>query len=221
MGAKDWQPASRYEFVWRLINEGWSVEQVAERFGREVAEVRRDLKAQTLFRDYRAFEKRRAMPHAITYNAFAEAARAGVIMKWLEWSNTSQRVENKENEDAFFGYLISKLRSGSIISHDEESDSPAESAESAVRKLREMLKLDDEDVKGALADMQFDQAEAFYEDRKEGAFVKRLQSYIRVLKRTTVDELSHNAAQNKTHLLELQNQSGKLIRIIDQGLALA
>src|SRR6185295_19393170 len=38
MGAKSWEPASRYEFQWRLINEGWTAEQVAERFGRDISE---------------------------------------------------------------------------------------------------------------------------------------------------------------------------------------
>lgn len=215
MGAKSWEPASRYEFQWRLINEGWTVEQVAERFGRDISEVRRDLKAQTLYRDYRKFEVRRGTSHSITYNAFAEAARAGSIMKWLGWSNSNQRVEHREAEESFFSYLTIKLQRPIGAVHYEESESPAESAESVVRKLRDMLKLDDDDIEGALLDKQFDTAELLFEDRKEGVFAKRLQSYIRALKRTTASELSHNAKQNKALLLELQAQASNLLLLLD------
>lgn len=215
MGAKSWEPASRYEFQWRLIKEGWTVEQVAERFGRDVSEVRRDLKAQTLYRDYRRFEQRRGTGHSVTYNAFAEAARAGSIMRWLEWSNANQRIENREAEDSFFLYLTTKLQKPIAVTHPEESETPAESAESVVRKLRDMLKLDDDDIEGALLDKQFDTAELLFEDRKEGVLAKRLQSYIRALKRTAASELTHNAKQNKELLLELQVQAGKLLTLLD------
>ena len=215
MGVKEWQPASRYEFVKRLVDEKWTIEQVAERFGRKVAEVQRDLKAQTLFHDFRTFEIKRKSSHVVTYNAFAEAARAPAVMKWLGWSNANQRVEDKESEGAFFGYLIHKLKANPPASSGAEDDAPAESAESTVRKLHAMLKLDDEDVAGALGDKQFDVAEMLYEDRKEGTFAKRLQSFIRALKRTTVTDLEHNSEQNKELLTELQKQSAKLLRTIE------
>jgi hypothetical protein len=54
MGARRWEPASRYEFQARLIlEEGWTVADVAERFGRKKSEVTRDLKAQRLYHDFR------------------------------------------------------------------------------------------------------------------------------------------------------------------------
>ena len=71
MGARRWEPASRYEFQARLVlEEGWSVADVAERFGRDKSEVLRDLKAQRLYQDFRRFEGRNKIGHSLTYNAF-------------------------------------------------------------------------------------------------------------------------------------------------------
>lgn len=125
MGAKRWEPASRYEFQARLIlEEGWTVSEVAERFGREKARVFRDLRAQRLYNDFRDFERRKKIEHALTYNAFAEAARAPVVMKWLGWSNERMTITHKEKENTFFHYLISRLRTRSRGKEEDDDETP-------------------------------------------------------------------------------------------------
>ena len=64
MSIKSWEPASRYEFQARLIElDGWTPEEVADKFGRKKNEVIRDLKAQILFRKFRDFEKQMGINH--------------------------------------------------------------------------------------------------------------------------------------------------------------
>ncbi|CAD6876208.1 hypothetical protein [Methylomonas fluvii] len=170
MGAKNWEPASRYEFQARLIfDEGWSVTEVAERFGRKKAEVLRDLKAHVLYQDFVQYERKNGIEHSLTYNAFSEAARAPVISRWLNWSDQEKRYLNREHVQAFFHYLITRL--GPPSSSDEDVDDefiPERSAETAVRRLRDMLKLDDVTIEESLIDRDFKSAEILFEERKEG-----------------------------------------------------
>jgi hypothetical protein len=212
MGARSWEPASRYEFQARLIrNENWTPEQVAERFGRNKNDVIRELEAQQLYQDFLAFEKQRKSSHRLTYNAFAEAVRAKAISDWLGWSKQKMAITNKENERAFFEYLVHKLPDPrKRQDEDSESLSPDESAETIVRNLRDMLKLGDEDIVGALADKQFDSAELLYEDRRTGKLAKRLTSYIRSLRRISASELMQDAKEHKRLLDELIAQSQRL-----------
>jgi len=208
MGAKSWEPASRYEFQARLISkEKWTPEQVADRFGRKKTEVLRDLKAQTLYQDFRAFEERTKLEHTLTYNAFAEAARAPSVMKWLGWSSDRMAIANTDRESSFFHYLLSRLRSRSKLTLGEgEEETPDESAESIVRRLRDMLKLEDEEIEGALLDRDFDAADISYEQKREGTFAKRVASFTRTLKRVTGEELQTNTAENIARLRELEDQ---------------
>jgi hypothetical protein len=217
MGAKSWEPASRYEFQARLIlQEHWTREQVAERFGRKKAEVDRDLKAQILYRDYLKFERSNRLPHILTYNAFAEAARAPSVMKWLEWSSKEMEVQNKTREATFFHYLTTKLATTARASvSDGEEVEPAESAESMVRRLRNMLSLHDEDIEGALIDRQFSDAEMLYSERKEGKFAKRIASFIRHLKRVTISELEQSPSENRSRLDELIKQASGIVDLLD------
>src|SRR5438874_13541241 len=145
MGARRWEPASRYEFQARLIlEEGWTVADVAERFGRKKSEVTRDLKAQRLYHDFRKFERRSKIEHSLTYNSFAEASRAPSIMKWLGWSNEQMTVKDKYREESFFHYLVSRLKTrGRAKPGEGEEETAEESAEAIVRRLRDMLKLSD------------------------------------------------------------------------------
>lgn len=211
MGAEKWQPASRYEFQARLIlDEGWSVADVAERFGRRKNEVMRDLKAHQLYRDFRQFEARNKVEHALTYNAFAEAARAPSIIKWLGWSNERMKIVHSDKEASFFHYLISRMRARARVSLPEgEEEGPEDSAELVVRRLREMLKLEDESVESALVDRDFDAADVFFEEKREGTFAKRVASYTRGLKRVTGDELGQNPHENKSKVTELITQAKK------------
>ncbi len=217
MGARRWEPASRYEFQARLIlEEGWSVADVAERFGRDKSEVLRDLKAQRLYQDFRRFEGRNKIGHSLTYNAFAEAARAPSIMKWFGWSNEQLAIKHKDREQAFFHYLLSRLSArGRVNRLEGEEETGDESAEAIVRRLRDMLKLGDDTVESALVDRDFNSADLFFEERREGAFAKRVTTYIRGLRRATGEELRQNPRENKSKLKELIEQAKQTIVIVD------
>lgn len=217
MGAKSWEPASRYEFQARLIlEEGWSPSDVADRFGRDKSEVLRDLKAHHLYRDFRDFERKNNVAHALTYNAFAEAARAPSVMKWLGWSNEKMRVVAKDREHSFFHYLISRLKARSRVPLEEgEEESPDASAEAIVRKLQKMLKLKDDSIEGALIDRDFDSADLFFGEKRVGTFAKRIASYTRGLKRVNADELGDSPTENKAKLTELIEQAKKTIVLLD------
>lgn len=217
MGAEKWQPASRYEFQARLIlEEGWTPANVAERFGRKKNEVLRDLKAQRLYHDFRQFEKKNKIQHTLTYNAFAEASRAPSVMNWLGWSNEKMTISHKDREASFFHYLVSRLRARARVNFAEgEEELPEDSAESIVRRLREMLKLDDENIQSALIDRDFDSADLLFEEKREGTFAKRLASYTRGLKRVTGDELNDNPKENKKKLNELIDQAKNTMLLLD------
>ena len=216
MGPKDWEPASRYEFQARLLDEGWTPAEVAARFGRKKYEVDRDLKAQRLYRDVRQFERRRKIPHTLTYNAFAEAARAPSIMRWLGWSSARMSFQHKDREESLFYYVISRLEARVGSASDEgEEETGAESAEAIVRHLRDMLKLNDTDIDEALAAQDFRTADLLYEERREGDLAKRIGNYIRTLKNVNMSELGDNPRENKTKLKQLIEQAQKLLRILD------
>ncbi|HXQ70541.1 MAG TPA: hypothetical protein VN844_08650 [Pyrinomonadaceae bacterium] len=216
MGARRWEPASRYEFQARLIDEGWSISDVSDRFGRDKAEVTRDLKAQRLYRDFQDFERRSKIGHSLTYNAFAEAARAPSIMKWLGWSDQKMSITKRQQEETFFHYLISRLKARSRINVEEgEEETAEESAETIVRRLRDMLKLKDDLIEEALLDRDFDAADLLYEERRQGKFAKRIAGFIRALKRVTTDELQDNARGNKAALNDLIQQAQKTILLLN------
>ncbi|WP_127646221.1 hypothetical protein [Pseudomonas putida] len=216
MGAKSWEPASRYEFQSRLIFEdGWSVAQVADRFGRKKSEVLRDLKAHVLYKDFLAFEKRSSVKHTLTYNAFSEAARAPAISRWLGWSEKDMSYVNSASEDVFFHYLLNKLAVETNNLEDQEDSGGTEvSAEMAVRRLREMLKLEDSSVLEALADRDFRSAEIFFEERKEGELSKKIAMFIRTLKRTPTDDLIESP-ETKQKLEELKGQVTRMLAVIN------
>jgi predicted DNA-binding antitoxin AbrB/MazE fold protein len=217
MGPEKWQAASRYEFQARLIlDEGWTPTDVAERFGRKKNEVLRDFKAQYLYRDFRKFEAKNKIEHALTYNAFAEAARAPSVMKWLGWSTERMAVMHSDRETSFFHYLVSRLRSRARVNLPEgEEESSEDSAEAIVRRLREMLKLEDESIQSALLDRDFDSADLLFEEKREGSFAKRVAGYTRGLKRVTGDELDQNPKENKSRVIELVEQAKRTLILLD------
>lgn len=216
MGAKSWEPASRYEFQARLIqDEGWTPEDVATRFGRTKTEVLRDLKAQVLYNDFRKIETKSSTRHTMTYNAFSEAARAPAIVKWLGWSNAKGVFLEKENEKAFFDYLRARMWSRATVGAVEgEEETPQESAELVVRRLREMLKLDDEAIKETLIDRAFDVTDMLFEQKREGTFAKRVASYTRGLKNVTIDELRANVKENTVKVKELAAQAEATVSLL-------
>lgn len=217
MGAKRWEPASRYEFQARLIlEENWSPADVAERFGRKKNEVIRDLKAQRLYRDFRSFEEKTKIEHSLTYNAFAEAARSPDIMNWLGWSNDRMEVVNKKREEIFFHYLITRLKARARVGNEEgEEETADQSAEEIVRQLRKMLKLRDLSIQEALEDRDFDSADLLFQEKREGDFAKKVVSYTRALRRVNTEELSDKPRENKSKLNQLIEQAQKLVRILD------
>jgi hypothetical protein len=216
MGAKKWEPASRYEFEARLIDEGWNIAEIADRFGSSKSEVERDLKAHRLYQDFARFEHRKGYGHSLTYNAFAEAARAPSIMNWLGWSSAKMAVGEKEREVSFFQYLISRLKARARVASEEGEEESAEvSAEGIVRNLRDMLKLRDENIESALMENDFDAADLLFEEKRKGALAKRIASYTRGLKRITSEDLADSPKENKARLTELIEQARKTIVLLD------
>lgn len=222
MGAKNWEPASRYEFQSRLIQEeGWSVSDIAIRFGRKTSEVIRDFQAHLLYQGFLKFEKKMGVSHSLTYNSFSEAARASAIREWLGWDKEEGKFTAKENQDIFFKYLISRLgkpASGLDLEGYEATEVPEISAEAAVRKLRDMLKLNDPLVEEALQDSNFNSAEILYEERKEGELSKKITSFIRMLRRTSTEELteSPDVAEKFRELQLFIEKSLKVITVLTE-----
>ena len=81
-------------------------------------------------------------------------------------------------------------------------------------RLRDMLKLGDDTVESALVDRDFNSADLFFEER-EGAFAKRVTTYIRGLRRATGEELRRSPRENKSKLKELIEQAKQTIVIVD------
>lgn len=215
MGAKEWEPASRYEFQHRLIEEGWSVGDVAKRFNRKNAEVLRDLLAHKLFRDFRDYEHKLRYSHQLTYNAFSEAARSRSIKNWLGWSTDTQEIENPDNEKIFFKYLVSELSRPLTVTDEEDEAPQKKSAEFAVRHLSQMLSLDDEDINDAISDRDFINANLIFETRKEGKLPRRIQNYIRSLNNVSTGELSGNLSELKDLLNNLIETTGDLLDLVN------
>jgi hypothetical protein len=177
--------------------------------------VLRDFKAQTLYQDFREFERAAKLSHVLTYNAFAEASRAPSIMSWLGWSDQKLQIADRDRERAFFHYLVARLKSRTAEpSIEGEESSPQESAEAIVRRLRDMLKLKDESIEGALTDRDFDSADLLFEERKEGTFAKRISSYTRGLKRVTAEELTENTIEIRLRLNELIQQAERIALLL-------
>jgi hypothetical protein len=208
-----WEPASRYEFQGRLVkSEGWTLEQVVERFGRKRSDVIRDLKAQSLYHTFRDFETREGVKHRLVYNAFAEAARAAILMTWLGWNEKKYDIQNDENAEAFFCYLINRVRN---LTDDEEESDLRGTAKDAVKWFKEMLSLGDEEIEAALLNKEFAAAEALYEERKEGSIEKRLTQYTKALRRLTLVELQKNPDSTKECLELLRDAVTSTLVAVD------
>ena len=216
MQAKSWEPASRYEFQANLLqDDGWTVEQVAERFGRTKGAVVRDLMAQTLYHEFRRFESSRGIQHKLTYNAFAEAARAPAVRSWMGWSQKEMKVSHKDHLNVFFEFLLGRVKSPDVTTQEADEDSPRETAKEAVKLFKDMLILSDTDVSDALIDRQFDRAIAIYYDRREGDLDKRVERFMRTLRRVTYDEFSHNPRKTRDLLQDLVDQVQGMIKSLD------
>lgn len=217
MGAKNWEPASRYEFQSRLIqDEGWTVNDVALRFARKKRDVIRDFQAHLLYQGFINFEKRKKFSHSLTYNAFSEAARATALVRWLEWEEKAEEFKNKENTEVFFKYLVARLGKSTSVEDSEmydPSELPEVSAETAVRKLNAVLKLGDPDIEQALFESDFNAAELLYEERKEGELPKKIANFTRVLRRANNEDLV-SSDEIPIKLRELQLVIEKTLKVI-------
>jgi hypothetical protein len=159
MGSKSWESASRFEFQAHLILEdGWTLQQVASRFGRTLPAVRRDLQAQVLYRDFLKWEKEVNREHRVTYNAFSEAVRAKSIKEWLGWEDEANRIANKDREKVFFSYLSTRFPVIDSKTEDEQEEAETPSVERALRQLKAMLDLGDPDLEEVLDAGEFDRA---------------------------------------------------------------
>lgn len=210
METQSWDPASKYEFQARLIREeGWSVEEVAERFGRKSYEVVRDLKAQAIYHKFREYELKHSKPHKVTYNAFAEAAKAPKIMEWMSWSDSRMNISVTSKTKAFFDYVLERVRLG-----DDDEDGK-QNAEQVVKEFNNMLRIEDSAVNSLLADGQFQEAESLYLDRREGDLEKRIGKYVRALGRVSIDDMKHNPKKNLSVLRKLREIIDELIETIE------
>ena len=77
-----------------------------------------------------------------------------------------------------------------------------------------MLILGDHRVEEALAERDFKSAEILFEERKEGEFPKKLQSIVKVLKRTTADDLQSEPEATELALVELAEQVTKMLKLV-------
>lgn len=216
METKSWEPASRYEFQYHLIlQDGWTLQQVATRFGRSRGVVRRDLQAQVLYRDFLDWEKAIDREHRVTYNAFSEAVRSKSIKKWLGWVEEENRIKNTDREKVFFRYLSSRFPVVDSEDDSEKEEVETPSVERALRQLKAMLDLGDSDIDEALEEGEFETAEVLFETRKEGKFAKRVKGFVRGLKNATASELQEAAQENKERLDELIATAKSVLAQID------
>lgn len=218
MGAKSWEPASRYEFQARLItDEGWTVNEVAKRFARKKNEVVRDFQAHLLYQGFIQFEKRIGISHSLTYNAFAEAARAPAILKWLGWDSREQKFQNDANIQTFFKYLVSRLSKINVEIEPglyDTTELPEVSSEQAVRKLNTVLKLGDLEIDAAINQGDFNTAEILFEERKEGQLPKKISNFTKVLRRSNGEDLI-SSPEIPVLLQDLQKAIEKTLKVID------
>lgn len=217
MGAKSWEPASRYEFQARLImDEGWTVNEVAKRFARKKNEVVRDFQAHLLYQDFVKFEDRIGISHSLTYNSFAEAARAPAILKWLGWNSSEQNFQNENNVKTFFKYLVSRLSKINVAIEPglyDPTELPEVSSEQAVRKLNSVLKLGDPEIEATINEGDFNTAEILFEERKEGELPKKISNFTRLLRRSSGEDLI-SSPEIPVLLEDLQKAIEKTLKVI-------
>jgi hypothetical protein len=216
MGAKDWNPVARYEFLSRLVfEEGWSIDDVATRFGRKKSIVIRDLKAHKLYKHFIDFKKHSGREHQTIYNAFSEAARSPVICSWLGWSDAKIDYQEKKRLRVFFNYLVSTKEPVDTTEYSGEEVLVNEiSAESAVRGLRDMLALRDELIESALEDQDFQNARSLYAERKDGELAKKIKQMVIALRRITVEEVARNKTRAMSAIQELDEEVSKTLEFI-------
>lgn len=217
-GVQQWEPASRYEFLARLIDDhGMTPSEVALHFGQPLSAVLRDYRAHLLYRHFREYESQRKLKkHRLTYNTFAEATRSPDIREWLGWSDESQVFTNEPHILAFFDYVLDQLGLAPRLFEDEEDWSPEDSAEAVVRRYRDMLKRSDSEIESNLEQGNYAKAHELYELRKMGKLEQRLKGYICGLQSVSKSEMRENPPAAIHLLAELSREALDLRDIISK-----
>jgi hypothetical protein len=219
-GIQQWEPASRYEFLARLIdNHGMTPQQVADQFGQPLSTVMRDYRAHLLYRHFREFEAElRLRKHRLTYNAFAEATRSPDIRDWLGWSDSEQKFTNEPRVRTFFDYVIKQLgiAQPGLFGEAEEDWTPEDSAEAVVRRFRDMLKRHDSEIESNLEQGEFAKAHELFELRRMGRLEQRLKGYINGIKSVSKSEMQDNPTNSARLLEELSREALDLKSILER-----
>ena len=219
-GIQQWEPASRYEFLARLIDEQKMTPQdVANHFGQPLSAVMRDYRAHLLYRKFRDHEEQRKLQkHRLTYNTFAETTRSPDIRQWLGWSDEAQTFINEDRIKVFFDYVIKQLgiSAPGIFGESEEDWTPEDSAESVVRRFRDMLKRNDKEIESNLEQGDFAKAHELFDLRKLGRLEQRLKGYINGLKSVSKSEMQETPPASSALLGELSREALDLKNIIER-----
>lgn len=216
-GIEPWEPASRYEFISRLIDsQTLSPEQIADKFGQTISEVMRDYRAHALYKLFRDFEESKNLKkHQLTFNAFAEASRSPHVRDWLGWSDVTRNFANADNINKFFEYVSKQLRIPKE-ENEEDYEKPEASSESIVRKFRDMLKRGDPEIQGSLESGAFEKAHELFELRKQGKLAQRLKSYISGLDSASVSEITEDRLEVARLLEVLADKANKVREIVQK-----
>lgn len=219
-GIQQWEPASRYEFLARLIDKDhMSPQEVSDQFGIPLSAVLRDYRGHLLYRNFREFEESKGLrKHRLTYNTFAEASRSPDIRNWLGWSDQTQKFDNQSHINIFFEYVITQLgiaSTGSLGLEDEDW-TPEDSAEAVVRRFRDMLKRKDDEIESNLEQEDFAKAHELFDVRKLGKLEQRLKGYINGIKSVSKSEMRQNPSSASSLLEELAREALDLKSITDR-----
>lgn len=219
-GIQQWEPASRYEFLARLIDDKkMTPQQVSEEFGPDLSAVLRDYRAHLLYRRFREYEvELKLRKHRLTYNTFAEATRSPDIRIWLGWSDVEQSFVNEAHIRNFFDYVVKQIgiTQLSLPNEDEEEWTPEESAEAVVRRYRDMLRRNDAEISSNLEQGDYAKAHELFELRKAGRLEQRLKGYINGLKSCSKSEMQETPGATAALLEELSRESLELKSIIEK-----
>jgi len=219
-GIEQWEPASRYEFLARLIDDhGMTPEDIEEQFGHPLSSILRDYRAHLLYRKFRDYEsERKARKHKLTYNTFAEATRSPDIRNWLGWSDEAKNFVNEQHIQAFFDYVVHFLGvpQPGLFGEDEEDWDVENSAESIVRGYRNMLKRKDSEIESNLEQGNFAKAHELFDLRRMGKLEQRLKGYISGLRSVSKSEMRENPDTCIALLTELGAEALDLKSIIEK-----
>ena len=218
-GIEQWEPASRYEFLARLIDDKhMTPQQVSEEYGPPLSAVLRDYRAHLLYRRFRDYELEfKLKKHRLTYNTFAEATRSPDIRTWLGWSDDEQNFVTEAHIRNFFDYVVKQIGIQPMLLEEDDQDwTPEESAEAVVRRYRDMLKREDSEINSNLEQGDYAKAHELFELRRAGRLEQRLKGYINGLTSVSKSEMQENPANTVKLLDDLSREALDLKSIIEK-----